>query len=152
MAFCKKCGAQIGEDEKFCPNCGQAVAPEAAQVVEPSSDVQENKGVSVLSYLGPLVFIPLFAKKDSPYAQFHAKQGLNLFACGVIVAIVFAILSAIFKKVLALSIIISILQWGCNVFITVLAIIGIVHAAKGETVKLPLIGDLNVYGWFAKKN
>lgn len=148
MAFCKKCGAQIGEDEKFCPNCGQAVEAAPEQVVEPApdSDVQENKGISVLSYLGPLVFVPLFAKKDSPYAQFHAKQGLNLFAIEVIGWVVSTILGFI-KYWLG-----AIISWPLNIFVVVLSIIGIVHAAKGEKIKLPIIGDLNVFGWFAKKN
>ena len=25
MAFCSKCGAQIGEEDKFCPSCGAMV-------------------------------------------------------------------------------------------------------------------------------
>ncbi len=35
MAFCKKCGAELPSDAKYCPRCGTAVSPEevpAAQV------------------------------------------------------------------------------------------------------------------------
>ena len=41
MAFCRNCGSQIGDDERFCPNCGQGVeapipAPEKAAPAGPN--------------------------------------------------------------------------------------------------------------------
>lgn len=92
-------------------------------------DIDENKLMAVLGYLGILLLIPLLAKKDSPYAQFHAKQGLVLLlayiACGIIMAI-------------------PIIGWiagtlgmlGCFI----LFIIGIVNAISGKMNELPLIG------------
>ena len=79
MAFCGKCGAQLAEDEKFCPNCGAAaeqggtVVNKAKEVLNTEDttgeydpqDINANKGISVLSYLGILVLIPLLTKKDS---------------------------------------------------------------------------------------
>ena len=116
-------------------------------------DISDNKGISILSYLGPLVFIPMFAKKDSKYARFHANQGLTMFITYAGYSVVQSILLAILRKIFpwnynyglvggrgfifnALSTILSLL-W---IPITVIAIIGIVNAASGKAKELPLIG------------
>lgn len=38
MAFCVKCGAQIADDAKFCPNCGEKVAVAPPVVKEPDRE------------------------------------------------------------------------------------------------------------------
>ena len=43
-------------------------------------DVEANKAVAALSYAWILCLVPLLGKRDSKFAQFHAKQGLVLFA------------------------------------------------------------------------
>ena len=40
-----------------------------------AADVQNNKVMAVLSYIGILVLIPILAAKESPFARFHANQG-----------------------------------------------------------------------------
>ena len=42
-------------------------------------DIASNKVMGVLAYIGILVLIPIFAAKNSPFARFHANQGLILF-------------------------------------------------------------------------
>lgn len=49
-----------------------------------SKDAEENKGIAALGYISVLCILPLILKKDSPFAQFHAKQGLVLFIAEVI--------------------------------------------------------------------
>ncbi len=93
-------------------------------------DVQQNKGMALLAYLGILVLIPLLAKKDSPYAQFHAKQGLVLFL-GWIAATVINVIPIIGQ-------IISVLA---SLFLVVLFIMGVINALSGKTKDLPLIGQ-----------
>ena len=39
----------------------------------------DNQKLSVLSYLGPLVFIPMITRKDDDFARYHTNQGLSLF-------------------------------------------------------------------------
>lgn len=49
-----------------------------------NSDAEDNMYVAVLSYLGILCFVPLFLKRDSAFAQSHAKQGLILFIAEIV--------------------------------------------------------------------
>lgn len=92
-------------------------------------DVEENKGITFLSYIGILCLIPLLSKKDSKFAQYHAKQGLVLLIFFVIVSIVYVI---------------PVLGWILGVlgyiFGWVLAIMGLVAVSKGECKELPVIG------------
>ena len=41
MAFCGKCGTQVGEGEKFCPNCGAPIeaAPAADNIIDKAQNV-----------------------------------------------------------------------------------------------------------------
>lgn len=93
------------------------------------ADVQENKGITVLSYLGILCLVPLLSKKDSKFAQYHAKQGLVLF---------------IMELVIWVLIVIPVLGWIIYVvgIITslVFAIMGIMNVVNGKCKELPVIG------------
>ena len=96
MVYCRHCGAQMDDNAAYCPKCGAAANPEAKQAVPlESNDIADNKAISILSYLGPLVFIPLFARKNSPFAQFHAKQGVTLLALNILCTIVNSLLGMI---------------------------------------------------------
>ncbi|MBO4363977.1 MAG: hypothetical protein J5912_06325, partial [Clostridia bacterium] len=44
-----------------------------------TQDINDNKGLTILAYIGPLVFIPMFVRKNSKFARFHCNQGLILF-------------------------------------------------------------------------
>lgn len=120
-------------------------------------DVSDNKGISVLSYFGPLVFIPMFAKKDSKYARFHANQGLILFIVCIGYTILQNILLAILRAIFpwrwdygyfggrgfifdALSTILN-LAW---IVFTILAVIGIINVIKGKVKELPVIGKFKL--------
>jgi uncharacterized membrane protein len=69
------------------------------------------------------VLIPLLGKKDSPFAQFHAKQGLILLIGWVVSW--FPVFGGII-----------------GIIVLVFSIFGIIYVLKGETKKLPIIGDL----------
>lgn len=98
-----------------------------------AKDIAENKAIAAISYLGILFLIPLLAKKDSPYAQFHAKQGLALFVLEVIYGFATAI------PFLGWFLI----SWVVGIFVFVLFIMGLINALGGKCVELPLVG-----GWF----
>lgn len=168
MAFCGKCGSKIEEGVKFCPSCGAVLdAPEqatvgaqqqtqAAPAAEPvqataatgaqstGNDAQDNKVMAILAYFGPLVLIPIFAAKESPFARYHSNQGLVLLLACIAYNIANSILSAIILAISwRLHFITSLLSFVSIIF-TVLAIIGIINACKGEKKPLPLIGSINL--------
>ena len=94
-------------------------------------DIEKNKAMGLLAYI--LFFIPLLAAKDSPFARYHANQGLVLFICGLIASVVW---------------IIPILGWIVapilSIVITVLAVIGIINAVNGKAKELPIIGKYKI--------
>ena len=96
-------------------------------------DIQENKAIAAIGYLGILFLVPLLAKKDSPFAQYHAKQGMVLFIADVIWTFcvwIFAWISVFGRLIITLG-------W---LFILVLLILGLVNALSGKTQPLPVIG------------
>ena len=107
-------------------------------------DINSNKVMAILAYLGILVLVPIFAAKDSKFARFRANQGLVLFLAEIAFYIVLTIVSAI---ILAISwklyFIITILSLVWIVFL-VLAIIGIINAANGKAKELPVIGKFTL--------
>ena len=109
-----------------------------------AADIQQNKAMAILAYLGPLVLIPIFAAKGSKFARYHSNQGLLLLIACVAWSIVYGILSSI---ILAISwrlyFITSIIGLVSLVFL-VLAIIGIINAANGRAKELPVIGKFRL--------
>ena len=168
MPFCGKCGAEVPEGTKFCGVCGGEVAGGPTYQAVPTGtttgapvqtdevkDANDNKAMGILAYFGPLVFVPMFAAKTSKFARFHTVQGFNLFLLDVAYGIAGGILSAVLTAaflwtapglMVILNLIISLVWIG----IGVLAIIGIVNAAKGTKKALPIIGKLHILDSFMK--
>lgn len=97
------------------------------------ADVEKNKMMALLSYL--IFFIPLLAARESPFAMYHANQGLILF------------LAALFINVIGT--IIPIIGWFIiipigNLLVLVYAVIGIINALNGQNKPLPLIGKFQL--------
>lgn len=103
-----------------------------------SSDVEKNKLMAIIGYIIPILFfIPLLNEesKKSPFAKFHANQQLVLLISAIAVNIVGTII-----PILGWFIILPI----GSVILLVVAIIGIINAAKGEMKKLPIIGGFEI--------
>lgn len=104
------------------------------------NDIEQNKVMAILAYLGWLVLIPLFAAKESKYARFHVNQGLILAIVETVVMIVLSILTLIpvirwiFYIVEAVAGIVFLVMW----------IIGIMNAANGRAKELPVIGSFKL--------
>lgn len=158
MSFCGNCGSEVGEGVKFCPGCGAGMDGQSSfsgqnsNSVNQSSfsssvgnlnnttdstanftqeDIAQNKVMAVLAYI--IFLIPLLAAKESPFARYHTNQGLILFLAGIAVMVVGVI--PIIGWLIALL---------APLFITVLAVIGIVNAAGGKAKELPLIGKFQL--------
>ncbi|MSR85150.1 hypothetical protein EXS71_01795 [Candidatus Uhrbacteria bacterium] len=90
-------------------------------------DVADNKAVAALSYLWILVFIPLFLKKDSKYAQEHAKQGLIMFIAFIVGWLVFWI---------------PVIGWLLWLVLAIADLYALVCAIQGKFWEVPLLGAL----------
>ncbi len=98
--------------------------PEAPKSVFDQKDIEDNKVVAAIGYLWILFLVPLLLKKESPFAQFHAKQGLVL----CIAAIVFSV--------------IPFLGWLANLALFVVAIMAIIKTLSGEAWEIPFVKDM----------
>lgn len=109
-----------------------------------SKDIQENKGMAFLAYLGPLVLVPMFAAKESEYARFHTNQGLVLCIASVAYSFVCSMVDAV---VLALGwrlYLISVMLRFAGLLFPVLELAGLVNVSKGAAKELPLIGKIRL--------
>ena len=109
-----------------------------------AADVQNNKAMGILSYLGILVLIPILAAKESPFARFHANQGLVLLLCEVGFSVASMILSVIFAFLGPLALLWTLVSWLVSLAFLALLILGIVNAAQGLCKELPLIGKFRI--------
>ena len=101
-----------------------------------TQDIQTNKVWAALSYVGILFILPLLVNGgQSRYAKYHANQGFILFLANIVVGIASAILGKIPVLGAVLSALLSLASLA-------LMIIGIINAANGKAMKLPLIGGL----------
>lgn len=154
MSYCTQCGAELRDGVQFCPACGAPVADNTQQQpAQPFAsgadgfdpqDVQQNKLMAILAYLGILVLVPIFTAKESKFAQFHANQGLVLFICEAAYGVVYGVLRSILLGISRhLGFVVGLLSLVYVAFV-VLAVLGIVSAAGGKAKKLPVIGDYQI--------
>lgn len=101
------------------------------------NDIQQNKAMGILAYLGLLVLIPIFAAPQSRFARFHANQGLILDIAAMVISILAGVLTSF---VPALGIIFLLI----DLPVIALLILGIVNAASGKAKELPLIGKVRI--------
>ena len=106
------------------------------------NDAENNKIMGILAYIGILFLVPYLAAKESPFARFHANQGCILFLLAIAFCIIMFVVSIILP--FSLYLIISLLNFVGGLGITVLAILGIVNAVKGEMKELPIIGKYTI--------
>ena len=94
-------------------------------------EVDSNRAFAILAYIGPLIIIPLLIAKHDPFVRFHIKQGLLIFIGEIATWLIAGMLFPSFSLIRIF-----------NIFLFVLAIVGIIRAATGEMKELPLIGHL----------
>ncbi len=144
MICCKKCGAWTEDGSLFCPVCG---APfHKTNEIKPE-DIDDNKAIALLSYLGLLFLVPLLAKPDSAFCKFHANQGILLLIAELISISVFAVLWTLscipFLGLIPLLLAVLIF-FATAVLSLVYSIIGIVNTLQGKAKELPLIGKFRI--------
>ena len=99
---------------------------------EARRDIDENRIISAIGYIGVLFLLPLLMKRDSDYAQYHGKQGLALFLAWTI------------NSVIA---IVPIIGWTVaffgSILLLVLSFLGILKAYAGEYWEMPFVRVLS---------
>lgn len=144
--FCHNCGAEVG-DERFCAKCGiDLTAPIGVNPLEAEAlDVSKNKVYAIISYLGILCVVPMFAAKDSAFARFHCNQGLVLFLANIMVSVLNTINGFVLANASELLYgLVSLLLSGVSICLTVFSIMGIVYACQGKKKALPLIENIKL--------
>lgn len=120
-------------------------------------DIDANKGMAMISYLGPLAVIPIMTSKDSKFTDYHAKQGLNLFVIELIVWLCNYFLSSIVQIPKMCTFLDNTYQCGTatpwwlsiplslvEIVLFALSIIGFVWAYQGKAKELPIIGKFKI--------
>lgn len=136
----------VGKTKNFFTNTTDESSLQDAQ------DVQQNKILALVSYLGYFFFIPMIVKPQSRYLRFHGNQGLTLLLTEIVLGIVHAILCGLFGLFSLVGVagaiiggifivLFSIAIWGA---ILVWAILGIYNAVTGKAKELPLIGRIRI--------
>lgn len=172
MPYCGKCGTQHDDGAKFCTSCGNGLAGNSRANNEKTSqqqggpdfsqafsninntadysseydriDIDQNKGMAVLSYIGLLVLVPIFAAKESRFARFHVNQGLVFMIISFITWVVTSVINTIFVLI-NLGLLAWVINFPISVSLLALMIIGIVNAATGKAKELPLIGKITIF-------
>ncbi len=93
-----------------------------SEIKPDKKDIEDNKVIAALGYVSIICFVPLFLKKDSKFAQFHAKQGLILF-------------------IMELLGFLPLIGWVLFVIAVLFAIWGIKSTLEGKYWKMPILGD-----------
>ena len=88
-------------------------------------DAEDNRVIAAIGYVWILCLVPLFLKRNSQFAQFHAKQGLVLFIAEVFGWLIFWI---------------PLVGWLLYLLVIVLAGLGIMTALQGKYLELPVLG------------
>ena len=169
MAFCNQCGSKVEDGSRFCTSCGAPVdrvgsaggassqnrqtrgrKPGLEKYISyidttakfKKEDTETNCEVSILAYLHILVLVPWLAAKESPFAQYHAKVGLNLLILHLIAEIGGSVLESLLGWVPVVGWIVGIVfgllnavLWGINIF-------GIISAAQGKARELTVLSSL----------
>ncbi len=100
--------------------------PSGASPAFDAKDIQDNKLMAALSYLGILVFVPLFLARKSPFTQEHAKQGVILLIVHIVGMFVYWI--PVLGQILGL-------------IVLIVNIIALVKCLMGEFWEIPVIGQ-----------
>lgn len=106
-----------------------------------TNDIEQNKAISAIAYIPILFIVPMLATQ-SPYAKFHANQGLIMTLTCIILNIASRILGFVLEWVPILPTLVSAVF---SLSSLALLIIGIINAVQGKAKKLPIVGGfLNV--------
>lgn len=102
----------------------------------------QERLLAVLGYVGFLFIIPVKAKRDSMFVQFHARQGGVLFGLWfLLVFVLFLVLLITGSGGILANILLGIMMVATFAYI-VMALIGILKVLLGERYRMPVVADV----------
>jgi uncharacterized membrane protein len=114
--------------------------PPPLAAVPDAADIEQNKIMAVLAYIGILFLVPLLAAPQSKFARYHANQGVVLFLATIVVGGA----SFVLTMVPFIGCVAAFIPFLVCLGALVLMIIGIINAASGQYKPLPLIGHFEL--------
>ena len=147
MAYCNKCGGEVGSGVAFCPKCGQAQT--GGPLVQTSQSAQpgmaENVAGLLCYVLGWVTGIIFFLIDKRPFVRFHAAQSIVVFGALHIINIVVGIIFGAGFMMMG--------AWGAfglgwvlysliNLVALVLWILLMVKANQGEKFQVPVAAGI----------
>ncbi len=159
--FCTSCGAPIDQAaaETKTPAAAQPEAQKTGNGTNGFSkyfaftdttanfkkeDIDANKIVSILSYIHILVIVPLIGMKESPFAQYHAKVGLNLLLWHLVAEVGGGILTGVIGWIPVIGWLVSLAIGLINIALWCINIFGIVSAAQGKARELTILEPFKI--------
>jgi uncharacterized membrane protein len=150
MAFCAKCGAQLGEGMSFCPACGSPAGSSAGGPAAPaiSSTAMSSNVAGLLTYIlgfiTGIIFLVIDPYKNDKFVRFHAFQSIFFNVALVVFWIAYTIVGSILGLVSLGFVTVVMGLVGLVVTLAVLAywIFLMYKAYNRELYKIPFIGDL----------
>lgn len=93
-------------------------------------DIEDNKLVAAIGYIGILCLIPLLLKPKSKFAKFHGKQGLVL-AIGWVINFFIGLVPILGWIAAAIG----------TIALLILSVLGILKALAGEYWEMPYLNE-----------
>ena len=113
----------------------EAPAAPASRVID-TQEINDGKVFAILGYIISILCIVPLIQRDNAFSLYHAKQ--------VLLLIIACILLAVVNVIPCAGQIVSVIGF---LVLSVLNIIGLVYACKGEVKPIPVIGKL-AEDWF----
>ncbi len=142
MAFCNKCGKDIGT-ASFCPACGanQATAP-AVGYAAPSTEGLSENVAGLLAYLVGWITGIIFLLIDKrPWVRFQAAQSIVVFGGLFVIRIALGIMSISIGGLIGFGLV-GMLGMLIGLITLVLWILLMVKAYKHETFRVPIAAGI----------
>ncbi len=102
----------------------------------------EERLLGLFGYLLFLFLIPLFAKRDSMFVQFHARQGGVMFGLYVVFSLIVLIVMAFTNAVAVVQTIFISLWLIFNIVYAVFVFIALFKVLLGERYRMPVVADI----------
>jgi len=150
MAFCAKCGAQIGEGVTFCGACGApvgaAAAPDASAPAAGGGEGLAPNVAGALAYvtiIPAIIFLVMEPYNKDRFIKFHAFQCLFFAAAMFVLSLVMMVVGFVLVFIPVLGWILDTLLWVTIGFGSIGLVIFLIYKAyNGQKFMLPVIGKL----------